>query len=349
MSEPRFVVRPFDRDAWDRMVAPFHGLALPQCWAYGAARAARGGWRVERGVVERSGDTIGAAQVMVRALPAVGGGLAWVGRGPLWRLDGADSDGWDTLADVLSALRRHYVDEHGLYLRVAPPVTPGPAAERAFAASGFRATDVLGWASAIVDLRQPGESLRAALAQKWRNSLNKAERLGLSVVRVEDGPPFDAFLNEYRAFIGQRGFSTTVTPELLAALQDSLPAARKLVAYRASHRATPLGSVLIARCGLSAEYLAGTVLDAGRAFNVGQLLLWQAITDMKADGFSWFDVGGMDPALTPRGIYDFKRGLGGTPYRYSNELEADDGGMRARLVRWRVTRARSGAMAKADT
>ena len=154
--------------------------------------------------------------------------------------------------------------------------------------------------------------------------------------RVERGT-LDGFLGEYRDFVAARGFSTTVTPELLAALGRHMP----LVIYRATLDGTPLGSALIARYGEGAEYLAGTLLDAGRAYNAGQFLLWRAMQEMKQGNVARFDVGGMDELLTPKGIYDFKFGLGGTPYRYANELEADDGGLRARMVRWRIQRARA--------
>ncbi len=74
------------------------------------------------------------------------------------------------------------------------------------------------------------------------------------------------------------------------------------------------------------------------------MLLWRAICDAREAGLRWFDVGGMDPELTPKGIYDFKAGIGGTPYRLAPEIEAQNGGLRTRLVRWRVNRARgSGA------
>ena len=312
----RFVPVTDDASAWDRRVTRYGDLSLPQTGAYGAARAEQGAWRVERGIVERDGGEVAAAQVLLRAVPVVGGGLAWVSRGPL----APD-------AEALAALRRHFVEERGLYLRVAPP------ASVAIAVPGFRPAGATGWSSAVVDLAQDPAALRANLEQKWRNGLNKAERSG---ARIENGA-LEAFLVEYRGFVAGRGFDTTVTPELLAALGRHMP----LVVFRAVRDGTSLGSALIARYGATAEYLAGTLLDEGRAHNAGQLLLWHAMTAMKSAGAGRFDVGGMDAVLTPKGIYDFKAGLGGTTYRHADELEADDGGMRARLVRWRVRQARA--------
>ncbi|MBT3907004.1 MAG: hypothetical protein HOF30_15135, partial [Rhodospirillaceae bacterium] len=62
---------------------------------------------------------------------------------------------------------------------------------------------------------------------------------------------------------------------------------------------------------------------------------------LKQQGIRQFDVGGMDEILTPKGIYRFKEGLGGTPYRLAPELELGGDSLRGRLVRWRVNRARA--------
>jgi lipid II:glycine glycyltransferase (peptidoglycan interpeptide bridge formation enzyme) len=113
-----------------------------------------------------------------------------------------------------------------------------------------------------------------------------------------------------------------------------------MICSRAFDGGTPLGSALIVHHGDTAEYLAGTLLDAGRPFSIGQLLLWRAIEDARSAGLRRFDLGGMDAERTPRGIYDFKRGVSGAPYRLMPEIEARPTGLRARLVRWRVRRAR---------
>jgi hypothetical protein len=342
----QYAVRDYSQRDWTGILSAFPSPNLIQSWEFGEARAAAGGWRVERGVVTGEASVkkpvLAAAQVMIRPLPGVGGGLAWISRGPLWR--GSGNDGPAEFSRVLAALRRHYVDDLGLYLRIAPPLADKDGAVTASAAAEFETTATRGWASASVDLSQSTEQLRRGLKQKWRNGLNKAERSGIAVEDGFDDALFDGFLREYRTFIDARGFDTSVTPPFLAALQGMLPGDRKMICYRGSHDGEALGSALIARSGDRAEYLAGTLLDAGRKLSVGQLLLWRAICDAKEAGLRWFDVGGMDPELTPKGIYDFKSGIGGEPYRLAPEIEAQNGSLRARLVRWRVNRARdSGA------
>ena len=320
-------LRDFDREEWDSLAAGFAGFSLMQCWAYGEAKARTGPWRVERGVFSEGGRTVGCFQALVRRLPAgLPGGLAWINRGPLWHGTG--------LA-MAAALRRHYT---GMYLRLAPPLAEG---EGDLAAAGFEAAGTPGWASAVLDLTPPVEALRKGLRQKWRNALNKAERSAIDVESGSGDGLLAAFAEGHRRLTEERAFATSVTVDLVRVLQDLLPAERKLEVFVASAGDAPVASVLIARYGDTAEYLAGNMSDEGRRLNAGQLLLWRAVCAMKERGFGRFDLGGLDPDLTPAGIRHFKEGLGGVPYRLAPEVEAV-GGVLGRLVRWRVRRARPG-------
>ena len=336
----RFAVGEFGQRRWAEATAHFRDSSLLQSWEYGDARARDGRWRVERGLLTEGEQVIGAAQVMVRRLPVIGGGLAWLSRGPLWRRSGAEPA--KVLCDALEVLRRHYAEDRGFYFRVAPPVLDNDPACTIFAAAGFGSTDALGWASAVLDLAPPETDLRAGLRQKWRNSLNKAERQGVSIECGTDDRGIVSCLDDYRALLAARDFATGVTPELLADLHSLLPEDRKLVQYRARHEGRIVGFAVMARYGEQCEYLVGNIDDAGRRAGAGQLLLWRAVCDMKARGCALFDLGGMDPERTAPGIFRFKDGLGGTPYRLAPEIEAPSSGLLNRLVRWRVTRARGG-------
>ncbi len=334
----KFSIKKFSQDDWESTVSGFADLSLLQCWEYGEAKAVDG-WQVERGVITENDVPCGAAQVMIRKLPFIGGGLAWISRGPLWRPH--DENGSAKIfSEIHAALVRHYVEEKGYYLRVAPVIEESVATNAILSSSGFNMTDTPGWASAKLDLTFDEDTLRQGLSQKWRNALNKAERSDFEIEKDTETDQFDKFLIEYREFVSSRGFETAVSPSFLESLQSLLPKDRKLTCYRAHQSGKPLGSVLIVHYGDTSEYLAGTSLEAGRAFNVGQLLLWRALCDAKITGRKYFDLGGMDPQLTPKGIFNFKAGLGGSPYRLINEIEAHNGSWRSRLVRWRVNRTR---------
>ncbi|GAB6052254.1 hypothetical protein JCM17960_10740 [Magnetospira thiophila] len=326
----RFVPLSTDADDWSRRIDGLADLNLLQTWAYGEAKAKTGPWRVERGLFEH---TPGAVQVLLRPLPGgLPGGLAWINRGPM--CDGGDP------APLLAALRAHYVDDRGFYLRIAPS-----AGEDFAPPSGFAGTDIPGWASARLDLTPDEATLRQGLKQKWRNGLNKAVKLGLEVTHGTDDAAYADFRAAHVAFLGDRGFDTSVTADFLDVWRTLETPRRQPVALLARLENQVVGAALMARYGTTWEYLAGNQTDEGRRLNAGQLLLWTAATLARADGARWLDLGGMDARLTPPGIFKFKQGLGGTAYRLAGEMEALPGGplrgLAARLVRHKVTRARA--------
>lgn len=330
-SPIRFESSGTNRAAWQAAADPFLDKSLMQDWAFGQAKAATGPWRAERGVFFARNEIVGAVQTMIRDLPLVGGGLVWINRGPLWRKAADQSP--DHLAALLEVLRGRW-EAGGYYLRVAPPI------EGAFAAPRFDSTGMPGWASARVDLSPPPDVLRAHLQQKWRNALNKAERGDLIVSSGTDS--VSVFNTGFTRFLAEKKFATSVTPDLLERMQEELPPENKLVAHVAQAGNALAGGALIARYGETAEYLAGFATEAGHGLNVGQILLWRAMLAAKETGVRWFDAGGMDENRTPEGIYHFKAGLNGAPYRLADEIEYCPPDVRARLVRWKVRRAMRG-------
>ncbi|HEV2386509.1 MAG TPA: GNAT family N-acetyltransferase [Candidatus Acidoferrales bacterium] len=274
------------------------------------------------------GRVVGMAQVLSRQLPWVGRVLAWVNRGPLCL--GESEEMPATLRGMLEVLRKRYVGSQGAYLRVAAPVLRDSHEADWVDLPGFACSLRPGWASSLIDLSQPVEALRRNLDKKWRNCLAKAERLRLRVDCQTDRGALDGFASRYGCFVKARNLSTRVTPELVRLLGRALPDAPPLVIVSSSN-GTHLGSILVVRYADRAEYLAAVIDEAGRAMNVGQLLLWRAITELKSV-CRWFDVGGMHPELTPAGIFHFKEGLGGVAYRYANEIDAH-GSLVSRLLR----------------
>jgi hypothetical protein len=318
---------------WDRMAKRYHGASLMQAWAYGAAKSSQKTWRVERGVFRDQHDITGIAQLLIRPLPFVGGGLVWLNRGPL------TDDG--TQIAALAALRQFYGADKGYYLRVAPASAPDALDDKSLQLAGFAATSVAGWASAVLDLGAEPDALRAGLRQKWRNTLNKAERSGIEVESGDDAAALERFITEYEAFLEQKGFTSSVTGTLIRALAAA--GGKALVVHRAIAGGVALGSVLIIHHGDTAEYLAASLADEGRRLGAGQFLLWHAVLAARVAGAAAFDLGGMDPDLTPKGIYDFKRGLNPAPYRLASEVESLGGGLRARAIRMMAARAREQA------
>jgi hypothetical protein len=273
---------------------------------------------------------VGVCQAIVRSLPLVRGGAAWINRGPL-PLDQTSMEA------VLQALQKYWVGQRGHYLRVAPPLY----AVDPDVPHGYRFTAVRGWSSARVNLEAEVVELRKRLHQKWRNCLNKAERFELTVAISSEHRAFERFIDGYRRMLEEKDLVTSVTPELLLRLQALLPEDRRMHVLRADAAAgRTVGMMLVVRYGQTGEYLAGTIEDEGRAMNAGHLLLWNALIHLKSSGCRWFDLGGADPERTPQGILHFKEGIGGEPYSLIREIESDDGRWITRAIGARVRRQR---------
>lgn len=333
----------FSQSEWTDLVSGFQGLSLMQTWEYAEAKAEMSQWMVWRATLNDHGLTLGAVQAMVRPFPWLSGGLVWINRGPLWNR--VETDGMDDpslLSPMMKALQHYWVEQRGMYLRIAPPALENITAADALGTTGCgQVAAVSGWASARVDLSQTVESLRSQLQQKWRNCLNKAERLGLTTQEGSADEGFRELTASYGTTLPERNYQTNITPKFLCRLQALLPPERKLWALNARQDTEQLGGILIARYGDTCEYLVGSINEAGKERNAGQFLLWQAVCQMKALGYRWFDLGGMDPEHTPAGIFHFKSGLGGTLYRLIGEFEGHNGGWRSRALRWYVSRVRS--------
>ena len=85
----------------------------------------------------------------------------------------------------------------------------------------------------------------------------------------------------------------------------------RLYAVRIENRI--IAGILLLRHGTCATYYAGYTSDEGRAIKAHSGLLWHGILDMKQQGVTVFDCGGIDAVSMP-GVAAFKRGLNGQPY-----------------------------------
>lgn len=329
----------FGQRQWTEIVSSFRDLSLVQTWEYGEAKSHTGPWKVERAIFVDGQQLVGAYQAMVRSIPYLGGGLVWINRGPLWQRQG--SLDISIFLRLLKELRDYWVENQKMYLRIAPTAQQEMADANLFAQCGYSLVDgIESWASARLDLSLPIEKLRSNLEQKWRNCLNKAERLELTCESGTNDDIFRGVLDEYDEMLRERDLKVSAPPPFLIQLQACLSEDRKLWGLIARQGGKGLGGVLIARYGQTCEYLAGAFNESGRNVNAGNLLLWQAICQMKDLGYRWFDLGGMHPVSTPKGIFHFKSGVGASPYRLFGELESYHDGLLNRLIRWRIRRER---------
>jgi lipid II:glycine glycyltransferase (peptidoglycan interpeptide bridge formation enzyme) len=289
-------------------------------------------------LLTEDGQVVGAAQVLIRPLPGGMRGLAWVNRGPLLFEEPGEAS--ERFIAALSALGAHYVERRRMYLRVAPGVAEDSPTARHLPSGKYSFTATAGWSSSRLDLTPPLDELRRNLRQKWRNCLNKAERLGVEARVSTERRDLDIFTAAYAEHLTRHGLHKSLTPKLLTEYSALLDADRSPLVMTVERNGAPVAWALVPRYGTTGEYIAGITLEAGRAVNAGQVLLWTAVVHLKRSGMTTLDLGGMDAADRDSGPSRFKAGLSGAPYRLVPEIEAHTGGWRPAAIRRLIEVAR---------
>ena len=331
----RMEIKDFGQDEWNAIVSDIDDFSLMQTWEFGEAKARPGQWKVSRAVFCKDDETVGVAQLMIRTVPFLNKGLVWVNRAPLMK--NCNTAQSDVYIDILKELKKYWVDKKKMYLRIAPPLMASDKNYVIFEKAGYsRTTEKDGWASEIVDLSLSLEELRKGLQQKWRNCLNKAERLEVICETDSSDLLMDELLDDYKMLLDNKGFGTNLTSELVRTIQNLLPDSRKMLVFAGRQNGEKLGSILFATYGDTCIYLIGATNNTGRKVNANHYLIWNAVCELKRSGYKWFDVGGAHPDNTPPGILHFKRGLRGKPYQLMGEVEVYRDGFLNRIIRNRI-------------
>ncbi|MGR3824439.1 MAG: GNAT family N-acetyltransferase [Salipiger marinus] len=162
---------------------------------------------------------------------------------------------------------------------------------------------------ALLDLG-PAAAMRARLAQKWRNRLNRAEGLGLVIRRMPLARGHWLLAAE-AAQARARGYRG-LPPAYLEAFAAANPG-RALI-WQAEQRQKPVAAVAVLRHGPMATWQCGVTLPEGRACHAMTLLLWSAMVWLAERGHTTLDLGILDSEAAA-GLARFKLGTGPVPHR----------------------------------
>jgi hypothetical protein len=325
-------VESVSRDEWLTLAASFQDHNYRQCWEYGRLLADKRKARSHHVKIQRDGEVLGLADVRIKRAPLLGG-IAYISGGPLTRKGTADDI--DRLGTCLDALRRRYVETEGLILRIQGTMGNPAWNQRSpacFAAHGFApASQGSAYRTVVVDLQPPLAEIRSALAQKWRNCLNKAERSNPApalATRIEE---FGEFADLFDQFVGRKGFSVDLGADFYRAVQSlSLPP-ETLTLTTIELNGTLIAGHMSSMLGDTCVYLLGATSDEALKTNAAYLLQWNVIKLARQRGLKWYDLGGIDPDGNP-GVYHFKCGLGGVEMRAPGPFELAPRAKRARLI-----------------
>ena len=305
------------RAAWDKAHASARA-PLQQHWAYGSALQGFGA-RCLRCMVMQDDQPLALAQFLVRRYAGLLE-IALCTRGPVW-LDAlqspssAPTDEQRELRRAAHRLIRRELPLHGLRL-----VLFSPDLTDAGAAGVDKLQRVMtGYATVLLALDDEPEVLRQRLPRNWHNRLNAAEASALKVERVGNKPAqYQWLLDREQALQQQRGYRAlpkTFIPAYQAACKaspdkDDLSKADALFSLRADLDRTPVAGMMFLRHGDAATYHVGWSDAAQRLPGAHNLLLWQAMLQLRQAGVRRIDLGGVNTGRSA-GVARFKIGSGG--------------------------------------
>lgn len=297
------VVHVPDQASWDALLARATEPHLPQSYAYGEGKRAKG-WDVERAAFLRGGRVLAIATVLVRRLFGIRI-IARINRGPLLLETVSPSE----IIGIYAAIRRHWCGP----LLIAPALLHGPESTALLTGAGFRLRHDRGWTSGRIDLDRTQDSIWAGFASTFRNRVRQAEKTTSAVRVTTDDATYEWLLDRHVENMRDKGFRAA-DPVLLRALRASAPAG--VLLFQLVHDGQAVAGMSVVRFGDCAEYHIGWFGPEGRRLNAGNVLMWEVIKELRARGVRQFDIGGLKVG---DGYTQFKRTMRPVEFRLAGE------------------------------
>lgn len=298
------------REEWYKVAPRFHDSNYRQAWDFNVQCAKQQSTAVEHVKILDGSDVLGVAGIRIKRIPMLGLGIAYIGGGPLTRL--GDSENLDRLAVCLSSLREEYVLRRKLQLRISAPLATRhkrEAVEEVYTACGFRPTSTASvYRTMVMDLLPTLEQIHAGLGKRWRRQLHKSQKVEFRVDIGTDTAMFEQFCGLFEKFIDWKDFEVEHGARFHATVHSALPEQARYLILLSRYEGQLAYGLVLDITGDTAVYVLGASDPALRDLRPGHYLHWQGIEELKARGFRWYDLGGVDPDANP-GVYDFKSGM----------------------------------------
>ncbi len=317
-----------NKKEWDNLLFQCKNVSLLQTWEYGEAKKNAEGWLPIRSVLLCEDKPVGVVQTLTKKIPLLGV-IARINRAPLIISDNESC--YELTVQILKFLHNYWVRQKKVILFIAPNIVQGGVDDRILQESGYNRINKEAWTSITIDLRSDETTLRKALHQKWRNVLNKSEKMGLELETENSDDGLLFLMSKYNELKIKKKFSGP--PErLILEIKKATTGKASMEIFFAVKDGVRIGGILVVGYIDTCHYLIGWNTDAGRNYGANYFLLWHALLTFKKMGYRWLDLGGINEKLTPS-IAHFKRGLGGKEYMLIGEFEAFPSGFFSLLAR----------------
>jgi lipid II:glycine glycyltransferase (peptidoglycan interpeptide bridge formation enzyme) len=301
----------------------FADANIYQTYAYGNLK------RSERNlstVVMRGDDqALVAAVVWLFPIPGLGARLAAIKWGPLFRNRNRAASESD-VGRFMRFLLDEFVVRRKMTLRIIPsvidrdgrPFSPHLRAHVSLPHVIRKSVSK----TALIDLSQSADDIKAHMTQAWRRNLGKSYKYGVTVVSGSTMELIETFLVLYREMKKRKKFREFADLGLIGKLQQQLEGNSRIRIFLCSLQNRPVSCILVSALGQTGIYLHGATGDAGIECRGSYRLHWEAIQWLKQEGCLFYDLNGIDSHKNPGG-YQFKSGLAGKQFTEAEQYEIE--------------------------
>lgn len=326
---------------------------LLQSWQWGEFKA-RFGWQPIRIALERDGEIVAAAQILLRRLLL--GKMAYIPKGPV-----LDREDMGASVALQGLCRRALAPHRPISLKIEPDWPESEEAKSWCRRLGYRrsAETIQPQHTILIDLAPDEEQILAAMKAKTRYNIRLAARKGVTV-RHGDERDLEAF---YRLMevTGQRDRFAIHSRAYYEEVYRRFAAQGQAALLLAEYSGKLLASLMAFAFGDKAWYMYGASSDDDRHLMPNHLLQWEAMRWAKGRGCRTYDLWGIpdldvaaledsikeggsaSAAESPLyGVYRFKRGFGGEPVRYVGAYDQVYRPLLHRFLTWAWQRRKGG-------
>lgn len=315
-----------DRLLWNRFVAstPTGHLCQTYEWAEHSPGAEARTDSLRVGVLD-DGRLVAAVLLVRSKASGISAPFYYAPRGPVC------ADPHSSALPLLIDLARRECRRRGAFMMRAEPNVPDddPEWPHTFRSLGFRPTthQIYLRSAWVTDIRPSEDQILAGMMMTWRQNVRSSARKGVTV-RVGSG---DADLEAFHRLLVETGardqfpvYPKYVFADMLrnySAERATRDATAEMVLLIAEHEGVPIAAGIVAAFGTGSwSMMCGSSgLPEHRKLRPNYLLQWESMRWSKAHGAEYYDFRGIPDVLEPGqemyGVYEFKRGFGGSVYR----------------------------------
>ncbi len=316
------------RDEWNALLRPLPHAHILQTWEWGEFKRQTTGWTPERLAFQQAGQTVAAAQVLTRRAGPLQ--VMYVSRGPA--LDYTNAGLVAAVLDHLQALARQ---RGAVWLKIDPELpagygvpgepdaAPDPAGQAVIAALQargwrFSASQVQFRNTITLDLAPEPDDLLMAMRQSTRRKIRTAAKKD---VTIRAGGPDDLpLLYDLYRITGERDDFLTRPLDYYRAAWGSFMEAGLAQPLIAEYGGQAIAHVILLHFADRCWYFYGASSNEERQRMPNYALQWAAIQWAREQGYPVYDFWGAPDTFEESdrmwGVYEFKRGWGGTVTRF---------------------------------